>query len=166
MENLMESFALTASKIKEFTEYLGDTNGQSFMEVVRDLLKFNPFDGNKFYIFSFIKLKDMQRFHQPRLTKPEPVPGSTLVHVDPKNPEYMKMCWTLPPEESFDLFKDKKLFADQFVWECINTYKKYPRQLMRAEPGDLTEDQMRDLYKDLKKKIDRVKQAEKLSKAK
>jgi hypothetical protein len=152
----MQNADWTVRKIKEFTEYLGESNGQKFMEVVRDLIRLDPFDGHKFYIFSFIKLRDRQRFHQPRLTKPDPVPGSTLLRVDPKRPEDMTMMWTLPGQEAFNLYKDKKLFADQFVYECIQTYLNNPRKLQKKEPDDLSDEDAARLYGEFRKKIGRM----------
>ena len=157
----MQSFNLTTSKVHEFKDYLNDTNGDSYMKVVRDLIKFDPFDGHKFYIFTIMKMRDRDRFHQPRLTKPAPIPGGTLLRVDPMNPEEMKLCWTLPSQEAFGLYKYKKLFADQFVYECIQTYKKNPDQLATPEPDDLTDDQCRELYTNLKKRVDSIKAKEK-----
>ena len=156
----MQNFISTVSKINEFKEYLNEENGSEYMKVVRDLIKFDPFDGHKFYIFSIIKLQDSKRVHQPRLTKPEPIPGGTLLQVDPKNPETMKLCWTLPPQESFNLFKYKKAFGDKFVWECIQTYKKNPNQFMQPEEGDVSEEKARELYLGLKKRINKLKEQE------
>lgn len=152
----MQNFDLTKMKIQEFTEFLGETNGRNFMEVVKELIRLDPFSGHKFYIFSFIKLKDRQRFHQPRLTKPEPVPGSTLLRVDPKNPEKMDMCWTLPGQEAFNLYKHKKLFADQYVHECIETYLNNPRQLMKKEPDDVSDEEATLLYQEFHRKINQM----------
>lgn len=152
----MQNFDLTVSKIKEFSEYLGETSGESFMKVVRDLIKLDPFSGKKFYIFSFIKLKDKQRFHQPRLTKPEPIPGATLIRVDPKNPEQMELKWTLPSQEYFGLYKDKKAFGDQFVHECILTFLNYPKKLMRKETDDVNDEEAAILYREFHKKLDRM----------
>lgn len=152
----MQNFDLTRNKIQEFTEFLGETNGKNFMQVVKELIQLDPFEGHKFYIFSFVKLKDRQRFHQPRLTKPEPIPGSTLVRVDPKNPDKMDMCWTLPGQEAFGLYKHKKLFADQYVHECIETYLNNPRQLMKKEKDDVSDEDAMRLYKDFHKKIARM----------
>ena len=157
----MQSFNLTTAKVHEFKNYLNQTNGDSYMKVVRDLIKFDPFNGHKFYIFSFMKLKDRERFHQPRLTKPDPVPGGTLIRVDPMHPEEMKLCWTLPSQEHFGLYKYKKAFGDQFVYECIQTYKKNPNQLIQPEPDDLKDDECRILYAELKKRIDGIKNREK-----
>ena len=157
MQNLVD----TISKVHEFKELLVDSNGASYMDVIRDLIKFDPFDGHKFYIFSIIKLRDKQRFNQPRLTKPEPIPGGTLIRVDPKNPDEMKLCWTLPSQEYFGLYKYKKLFADQFVYECIQTYKKNPKHLMQPEKDDVSEEMARDLYAGLKQRINRMKKTEK-----
>lgn len=146
----------TTKKVKEFTEYLGETNGESFMKVVRELIKLDPFFGHKFYIFSFIKLKDRQRYHQPRLTKPEPIPGATLLRVDPKNPDEMQLMWTLPSQEYFGLYKESKVLSDQFVFECIQTFLKYPKKLMRAEKDDVTDEEARKLYSAFKEKITRM----------
>lgn len=149
----MQNFDLTINKVKEFSEYLGETNGESYMKVIRDLIKFDPFSGHKFYIFSLIKLKDRQRFFQPRLTKPEPVPGGTLIRVDPKRPEEMELCWTLPSQEAFGLYKESKVFGDQFVYECIQTYLNYPKKLMRKDKDDVSEEEGRILYSAYKAKI-------------
>jgi hypothetical protein len=157
----MQNFKLTTSKVNDFKNDLMKYNGSDYMELVRDLIKSDPFEGNKFYIFSIIKLKDRSRFHQPRLTKPEPVPGGTLLHVDPKDPDYMKICWTLPSQESFELYRYGKVFGDQFVWECIQTYKKNPKQLMCSESGDVSEEKARDLYVSLKKRVNEAKAKEK-----
>jgi len=157
----MQNFNMSVSKVNEFSEYLNETSGSAYMRVVRDLIRFDPFEGNKFYIFSFMKLKDRERFHQPRLTRPDPIPGGTLIKVDPRNPDKMTLCWTLPPEESFGLYKYKKAFADQFVFECINTYKKNPGQLSKPDADDLSDDACRELYKGLKARVDKVKNAEK-----
>jgi hypothetical protein len=156
----MQNFSLTTQKINEFVDFLNDTNGKNYMDVVRDLIKFDPFDGHPFYIFSIIKLQDKNRLHQPRLTKPEPVPGGTLLRVDPKHPETMKLCWTLPPHESFNLYKYEKALADRFVWECIQTYKKNPKQFMEPEEGDVSDEIARELYLGLKKRIARLQKEE------
>jgi hypothetical protein len=161
----MQNFDLTERRIKEFTEYLGETSGRNFMTIVKEMIRLDPFSGHKFYIFSFIKLKEKQRFHQPRLTKPEPVPGGTLVRVDPKNPDQMEMCWTLPGQEAFGLYKYKKLFADQFVYECVQTYLNEPRKLMKPEPDDVSEEDAKKLYEDFRKKIARMDAAMKQKEA-
>jgi len=149
----MQNFNLTTSKIHEFTEYLGETSGESFMKIVRDLIRLDPFSGHKFYIFSFIKLQNKERFHQPRLTKPEPLPGTTLVRVDPKNPDMMTVCWTLPGQEAFNLYKHRKIFSEQFVYECIETYLKNPRHLMKKEKDDVSDEDAKRLYTEFRKKI-------------
>ena len=150
----MQNYKLTVNKIKDFSEHLSETNGKNFMQIIRDLIAFDPFNGNKFYIYSFIKLGQKTRYHQPRLTKPElPVPGTTLLRVDPMYPDEMKMCWTLPPEESLNLCQKGKAFADEFVYECVQTYKTNAKQLVEPEGDELPDERCRELYKDLKKRL-------------
>ena len=86
-------------------------------------------------------------YMQPRLTKPEPLPGTTLMHVDPKNPTYAKIIWTLPNENTFGLYKYGKMFSDPFVHECIEKYLTNPNLLMQKEDGDLPEETIREIYK-------------------
>lgn len=157
----MQNFITTNLNINDFKDNLNEKNGKNFMEIVRDLIKFDPFQGHKFYIFSIIKKEKNERFTQPRLTKPYPVPGGTLIQVDPQNPDWMKTCWTLPDSQDFHLFKYKKVFGDRFVWECIYTYLKNPEQLMCPEDGDLPEEKMRELRDLLDKRIGEIRQKEK-----
>jgi hypothetical protein len=97
-------------------------------------------------------------YHQPRLTKPEPVPGSTLLRVDPSNPENAEIIWTLPNQENFKLYEHGKMFADEFVHECVQLYLKNPRELMKKEEGDLPEAKIRELWIAYLKKLKRERQ--------
>jgi hypothetical protein len=42
------------------------------------------------------------------------------------------------------------MFADPFVHECIEKFLKSPQELMQPMEGDLTEDQMREAYREMK----------------
>ena len=134
--------------IKNFKE-----NSESdWARCVQDLIKSKPFGDNKFYIFMFVKrvndiTGEKKMYHQPRLTKPEPVPGTTLLRVDPHKPGDATIIWTLPNQENFGLYQYGKMFADQFVHECIDKFLHNPQELMKKEEGDLSESEIREFYK-------------------
>ena len=91
-------------------------------------------------------------YHQPRLTRPEPLPGTTLMKVDPKDPEMAIIIWTLPNRENFELYKHGKMFSDPFVNECIDKFLNNPKELCRQSKEDPSEEQIRDIYKGLRNK--------------
>jgi hypothetical protein len=98
-------------------------------------------------------------YHQARLTKPEPFPGSTLLWCDPNNAGNITIVWTLPNQENFGLYKQGKMFSNQFVAECIKKYLENPRELMQPEDGQLPDEKIREIYQ---LKLEKEK-AEKLS---
>jgi hypothetical protein len=153
----MQNFSLTTSKVKDNIQFFKENSESDYVKTIRSIIKSDPFLGNKFYIHSFIKRVDdisgiKKMYHHPRLTKPDPTPGASLLRVDPKQPEEMKVMWTIPNQETFGLYKYKKAFADQFVYECIQTYKKNPSQLSKPESDDLTDQQCRDVYQTIKER--------------
>jgi len=153
----MQNVTFTVNKIFENVRFFKENSEHGYVEMIQKIILSDPFFGNKFYIHSFVKrvnddtgIKKM--YHHPRLTKPEPTPGATLLRVDPKNPSEMRILWTLPNQESFGLYKKGKAFADEFVFECVNTYLKNPKQLMQKEIDDLSEEQIKEIYQDIYKR--------------
>ena len=138
--------------IKNFKE-----NSQSdWARCVQDLVKSKPI-GTTSSIYScslkeLMTLRVKKMYHQPRLTKPEPVPGTTLLRVDPHKPGDATIIWTLPNQENFGLYQYGKMFADQFVHECIDKFLHNPQELMKKEEGDLSESEIREFYKGKGKK--------------
>ena len=155
----MQNFKLSISKVNDFKQDVLEHAGESYMQIVRDLITLRPFEDHGFYIFSIIKKENNERFHHPRLTKPEPVPGGTLIWVDPKKPEEMEICWTLPPLENFPTASKGKAFGDQFVWECVQTYLKNPRKLMENEKV-ISKEKFIELYKTFTNRFRNFKQDE------
>jgi hypothetical protein len=153
----MQNFSMTKNMAWENTELWARDFEQDYVNCIQKIVLSKPFGDHKFYIFSFVKRVDdasgiKKMFHQPRLTKPEPVPGTTLLRVDPSNPSDAIIIWTLPNEENFKLFEYGKMYGEQFVHECIEKYLKNPRELMCREEGDLSEDQIREIYVGMKRK--------------
>lgn len=153
----MQNFIITKNKIMDNVQFFKENSENDYVECIQSLIASKPFEEHKFYIFSFVKRVDdvagiKKMYHQPRLTKPEPIPGSTLIRVDPKDPETALILWTLPNQENFNLYKYNKLFGDRFVDECVEKFKTNPMAMCEPEPDDLTEDQIRDIYECKKRK--------------
>ncbi len=153
----MQNIYLSQSHILDNTQYWKENFERDYVKSIQNLIQSKPFGDHKFYIFSIVKRVDddsgiKKMFHQPRLTRPEPVPGTTLIKVDPNDPSVVTIIWTLPNQENFGMYKDGKMFANSFVYECVEKYKKNPKEFMHPDPDDLSENQIREMYKDLKYK--------------
>ena len=148
----MQDLYVTSAKIYENVDYVRYNSERDYVKCVQNLIERAPFGKVPFYIFTILKRIDYASgvkkfYHQPRLTKPEPVPGSTLLRVHPQDPGVAKIMWTLPVEESFNLFKHGKIFQDEFVNECCRKFLRDPALLTQPEDGDMSEQWIRDFYK-------------------
>lgn len=153
----MQKFSISRNQLMENTQFWKENSEADYVRCIQNIIRSKPFGENKFYIFSFVKRVDditgvKKMYHHPRLTKPEPVPGSTLMRVDPNNPEQAKIIWTLPNQENFALYKHGKMFADEFVYQCIETFCTCPESFLCHEEGDLTDDQIREVYQGKRRK--------------
>ena len=136
------------------TEFWKTNSESSYVQCIQELIQSKPFGDRKFYIYSFVKRVDdlsgvKKMYHQPRLTRPEPLPGTTLKKVNPKYPEEATIIWTLPNEENFLLYSTGKMFADPFVYECIQNYINDRKSMIRPDPDDLADNEIRLVYKEL-----------------
>lgn len=102
-------------------------------------------------------------YHQARLTRPEPLPGTTLMKVDPKDPLNAVIIWTLPNQENFSLYKYGKMFGDPIVYESVQKYLTNPRELIQRDPDDLNDEQIRQVYREIKEDL-LIKKRRKLAK--
>lgn len=148
----MQNFYLTKGEALDSTYHWKENSENDWVSTLHDLIAKKPFGDHKFFVFMFVKRVDdlsgiKKMYMQPRLTKPEPVPGTTLLQVDPKNPGEAKMIWTLPNENSFNMYGEGKMFSDPFVHECVQKYLHNPRDLMKKEDGELREEEIREIYK-------------------
>ena len=162
------NYILTKSEALDSVENFKQNSESDWVKCVQSLVESKPFGNNKFYIFMFVKrVNDItgvkKMFHQPRLTKPEPAPGTTLLRVDPSYPEEATIIWTLPNQENFSLYKQGKFFDDPFVHECVEKYLKDPKEMMKPEPGDLPESKMRELWIDYLRRLKSQKLEKKLA---
>jgi hypothetical protein len=160
----MSNFYLDIANIWDNTLFWKENSEADYVRCIQDLITSQPFGNRKFYIFSFVKrLDDMhgykKMYHQPRLTRPEPVPGTTLLKVDPRSPETATIIWTLPNQENFGLYSQGKAFGDPFVHECIEKYRKDPSQFMRKDPDDLSDNEIREIYRELRHNLTKKEKA-------
>ncbi len=151
----MQNFLLSKSQVMDNVQYFKENSEKGYCDMVQKIIESRPFGNHKFYIFQFVKrvnddtgVKVMH--HQPRLTKPEPVPGTTLLRCDPNDPGHVTIIWTLPNQENFNMYRLGKMFSDPFVHECVEKYLKNPKEMMKPEEGDLSEDKMREVYRGIK----------------
>ena len=147
----MSNFYLSKNEALDSTQHWKENSEKNWVDGLQSLIQKRPFADNKFYVFMFVKMVDnatgiKKMYMQPRLTKPEPVPGSTLMQVDPRNPEEALLIWTLPSEIDEEAVKKGKVFADPFVHECVKNYIYNPRKLMKKEEGELREEEIREIY--------------------
>ncbi len=159
---MMSNFYLSQDQVMENTEFWKQNSEADYVKCIQNLIESKPFGNRRFYIFSFVKrMEDMsgvkKMYHQPRLTRPEPLPGTTLIKVDPRDPGECTIVWTLPNRENFGLYKVGKMFSDPFVSECIDKFLNNPRELLYPDSDDLNDDQIREAYKEIKQNAKRRK---------
>lgn len=147
----MQKFILPKSQALDNVQFFKENSENDYCKMVQKIIMEKPFGNNKFYLYQFVKRVDdtsgiKKMYHQPRLTKPDPVPGTTLLRCDPNDPGTVTIIWTLPNEETFNLYSEGKMFSDGFVYECIQKFLKNPRSLMQPEEGDLSPEAIREFY--------------------
>ena len=140
----------------DYLEEYKNVNTKPLEEFLLDLTMQDPFNGYKFYIFSFLKhnMKGMMEktlYHQPRLTKPEPTDSSMLFRVDPKKAGDVEVIWILPNLEAIEMFQKGKLFEDQVVNESIREYIDNPERMRKPANDDPSDYLIKELYKGMKK---------------
>ena len=148
----MQNFYLSKSDVGDTTQNWKENSERDWVANLQSLISKRPFGDYKFYVFMFVKrVNDVsgikKMYMQPRLTKPEPLPGTTLLRVDPRDPGTAKMIWTLPNENNFAMYAKGKMFEDEFVHGCILKYLNNPRALMQREEGDLSDPEILEIYK-------------------
>lgn len=159
----MQNFYLSKNDALDSVQNWKENSEQDWVNCVQDLIQSKPFGDHKFYIFMFVKrvndvTGEKKMFHQPRLTKPEPVPGTTLLRVNPMYPEEATIMWTLPNQETFKLYEHGKMFADEFVHECVQKFLTNRAEMMKPEKDDLPDNKIRDLWIAYLKKLKANKQ--------
>ena len=151
----MQNFILSKNQVMDNVQFFKQNSEKGYSEMVQKIIESKPFGNHKFYIFQFVKRVDDNMgikvmHHQPRLTKPEPLPGTSLLRCDPNDPGQVTIIWTLPNQENFGMYKHGKMFSDPFVHECVKKYLENPKELMKTEEGDLSDEKIREIYREIK----------------
>ena len=123
----MQNFYITGMQAHENTLLWQEEFDKDYVKHVQNLILSKPFGDRPFYIHQFVKRVDDQSglkkmYHHPRMSKPYPQPGSTLLRCDSKSPEKIKIVWTLPNQENFNLYGFGKMYANEFVFNCIRDF--------------------------------------------
>lgn len=147
----MQLFTLKKDTFFDSKENLKSQIVDGFMKKVLEIVHSKPFGEHKFYDFIFPKRADEQSFvqilfHQPRLTKPNPLPGTTLLRLNPKDPDEIGIIWTLPHEEAFHNYQKGKIYSDPIVYQSIQNYLHNREYLMKPEPDDPSEEECKRIY--------------------
>ena len=152
----MQNILVPMTDVKDSIENCTYNSKNDYANCIQSIIKSKPFGDVKFYIYSFLKSTEIpgvkKMYHQPRLTRPEPIHGTTLQRVDPSNPEEAIIIWTLPDKEDFEKFKEGKVFANDYIWECIQKYKYRRHEFLETDEDDLHEEDIRAIYQDMHKK--------------
>lgn len=148
----MQVFTLNNGKFLDSKENLRSQILDGFMKKVIEIVESKPFGDHKFYDFIFPKRADENSFvqilfHQPRLTKPNPLPGTTLLRLNPKEPDQIGIIWILPHKEAFNNYSEGKIYSDPIVYQSIQNYLHHREYLMRREPDEPSEEECRNIYK-------------------
>lgn len=148
----MQNNYLTFGDVFESLEVTKNTSHASLETTIQNIIESKPFGDEKFYIFSFMKNVEGNEgvkkiFHQPRLTKPDPLPGTMLFRVDPKKMDDVEIKWILPHREAFNLYKQGKVFENEMIYGFVKQYLENKDSLKQRESDDLTDDQIREIYR-------------------
>ena len=151
-------FSIPLGLARDNVQWIKENSERNYVNCLQNLIARAPFGQRQFYIFSVIKRVDdlagvKKIYHQARLTKPAPIPGATLLRVDPRDPGACTILWTLPQAESFRLYGEGKVFGDPFVHDCVRRFLSDPQELMQPADDDPSEEEIRDIYRQIRPRI-------------
>lgn len=103
------------------------------------------------YIRQYNRMDDVPTHRllwSPRLTKPVPQTNSMLFRYYPEN-DTIDVLWIIPQEELFSQYEKGLMMGDKIVSESINDYLHNKAKLEKKEPGDLSEEKIEAIYKEI-----------------
>lgn len=129
---------------------------QSFniAECCQDIIDKRPFGEVPFYIFAHTRTDDnnagiKRLIWQPRLTKPTAQTNSMLFKVYPGT-DNVKIIWMIPAKELWPQFEKGLMMQNKTVLNSINAYKNNREALEEPEADDLNDEQINDIYKNIR----------------
>jgi hypothetical protein len=134
---------------------------------VDECLKSNPLSlalqerSNYIYIFAHTRTADdgvtKRMLWQPRLGKPSPQTNSYLFRAD-SHTDLLEICWILPPEEMWKQYKKGNVTESDIVLWSIDQFKNHKELLAQPIEGDLSKDQIANIYTQIGREMDQDKQ--------
>ncbi len=104
------------------------------------------------YIFAHPRTADdgvnKRLLWQPRLSKPKAQTNSYLFRAQ-SNTDNVEICWILPPREQWDQFKKGNITESPEVIWSIDQFTNYREKLETPFQEDFTEDQIRQILREI-----------------
>lgn len=139
-------------------EHLKKDQSQNIFEGAETCLKKNPLSlalqekSPYIYIFAHPRTHDdgvtKRMLWQPRLTKAAAQTNSYLFRAV-SHTDLMEVCWLLPPSEMWDQYKKGNVTEHDVVEWSIDQFKTNRKNLELAHPDDLSDERIRDIYRDI-----------------
>jgi len=136
----------------ERMKQLEEDNSEGISDMVYKIRQQKMFGDVPYYIFAHKRTESGSPdriLWQPRLTKPKAQTNSMLFRVDPDIKEGVTIIWIIPPRELWPNYEKGKLMHNETVLESIDAFQNNRRRLEAPEKGDLPEDRVKAIYREL-----------------
>lgn len=104
------------------------------------------------YIFAHTRTSDCgtkkRLLWQPRLTKPKAESNSMLFRAQSKT-DILTICWMIPAKELWEQYKKGNVTESDISAWSIHMYMKDRKTLEAKEDGDLSDPQIKSIYKEI-----------------
>lgn len=141
---------LNVLDIHDRHEYFTKQSSFGIGQIVQRIIDSRPFGEHAFYLFAHSRTGDdgfsKKILWQPRLTKPSCETNSMLFKVKPGSDE-VRIIWMLPEEHLWDAYEKGNVCESQTIYESIAMFKSNRKVLEQKEPDDLSDEQIRAIYR-------------------
>jgi hypothetical protein len=161
---------ITRLETHDRLEHFKQDQSQNISQGCDDCLKINPLSlalqekSPYIYIFAHARTADdgvnKRVLWQPRLSKPTPQTNSCLFRVQSKT-DISEVCWILPPEEMWSQYMKGKVTESNIVLWSIDQYVNHRHEMKQPCAGDLTKDQIYNIYRQIGREMDEEKRQKK-----
>src|SRR5580700_1598044 len=139
-------------------EHFKQDQAQNIFQGAEDCLKKNKLSlllqekSPYIYMFAHPRTEDhgavKVMYWQPRLTKPKPQTNSYLFRAD-SNTDLVEIIWLLPPRELWPQYETGNVTEHKDVQVSIHNFINFRKELEKPHKDDLSDDQVRWIYKQL-----------------
>lgn len=121
-------------------------------ECCQNLIDQRPFGEYPFYIFAHTRTDDdgvtKRLLWQPRLTKPKAQTNSMLFKCTPGG-DSVRVIWMIPDRHLWPQYTNEKITANKTVFDSIQAFQFDRVQLEAREIGDLSDEKINSIYREL-----------------